>query len=294
MEIFNKKIVVLSWWPWLEREIAKKSADFVKKNLNRDFDYYELPSDLELFLENKDKYNLAIPVFHWEYWEDWKIFAFLEILWIPYTFSDYSVHSLCLDKFKTNILVSSLWINIPEQFIIDSTLENKLNSYPVIVKPNSWWSSFHTYKVKNQDDYNNKIKIMKKELNDNILVQDFIAWDEYSVPMVSWKILPIMKLEKEKDEFFDYEAKYENNSEIKEIFPEIENNLKSKLVSASKIIHDFFNIKSVCRIDFLVRDNEIYFLEVNTIPWMTDASILPKAWSLTGKNSTQLVTEIIN
>ena len=115
---WEKKIVILTWGPGLEKEVAKKSASFVKNNLDKDFDYYELPEELESFLENKDKYNLAIPVFHWEYGEDWKIFAFLDVLNIPHTFSRYSAHSLCLNKFKTNILVGDLWVKAPKQILI--------------------------------------------------------------------------------------------------------------------------------------------------------------------------------
>jgi len=59
-----KKIVILSGGTGAEIEIAKKSAKFFKKNLKREYDYYELPRQLNSFLENKEKYSLAIPVFH--------------------------------------------------------------------------------------------------------------------------------------------------------------------------------------------------------------------------------------
>ena len=102
-----------------------------------------------------------------------------------------------------------------------------------------------------------------------------------------------MKLQKNQEDFFDYEAKYSDNHKIKEIFPEIEPNLKNKFEIICKKIYTFFNIKNICRIDFLVRNWEIYFLEINTIPWMTDASILPKSWKLTWRSSKELVKEFL-
>jgi len=103
-----KKVVILSGGTGTEIEVAKKSALFFKKYLNQDYDYYELPKELDNFLRNKDKYSSAIPVFHGEYGEDGKIFAFLDILGIQASFSPYYTHAFCLDKYKTNILVSQL------------------------------------------------------------------------------------------------------------------------------------------------------------------------------------------
>ena len=92
---------------------------------------------------------------------------------------------------------------------------------------------------------------------------------------------------------FDYEAKYEDDSKIQEVFPEIEVTLKTKLEVATRKISNYFNIKWFSRIDFLVIDDQPYFLEVNTIPGMTEASILPKSWELTGRSFEELVVKII-
>jgi len=286
-----KKIAILSWWTWSEVEIAQKSAFFIKKYIKKDYDYYELPKQLDTFLENKDKYSLTIPVFHWEYWEDGRIFAFLDILGISHVFSDYSVHSLCLDKYKTNIIVESLAVNIPKSYLYKNKIE--INTYPQIIKPNKWWSSFYTYKINNESELKEKINILKENIQDDILIQEFIPGDEYSIPVINWTILPIMKLEKKQGDFFDYTSKYEDNTKIKETFPEIEKYLEKKLIEKTEKIYDFFGLKWISRIDFLVKNNEIYFLEVNTIPWLTDVSILPQAWKLTGKSFEELIEEII-
>lgn len=287
-----KKIVILSWWTSSEREIALKSSEFFKKNLIWEFDFYSLPEELDLFLENKNKYDLAIPVFHWEYWEDWKIFAFLNILWIKTSFSPFETHAICLNKFVTNELVWKLWVNIPKQYLYKWISE--ITNFPQIVKPNKWWSSMFTYKVEDKADFEDKIKIIEDNIEDDILVQEFIIADEYSVSIVWDEILPIMKLEKvNKWDFFDFDNKYSSVPKIIETWPEIELSLKNKLEENAIKIYNFFKCKWFSRVDFLVNWNEIYFLEVNTIPWMTDKSIVPKSWALTNRTNQELVEKII-
>jgi len=290
----SKKIAILTGGPWLEAEIAVKSATLFTQNITEEYDYYELPRDKDLFLEKHSEYTLAIPVFHGEYWEDGKIFAFLEILWIPHTFSNYDTHSTCLDKYKTNLLAESIGINVPDQYIFDIDLAIYPKNFPVIVKPNKWGSSFHTYKIENLTDFKEKTQLMNREVNDDILVQEFIIGDEYSIPMVAGAIIPTMMVEKKNPEdIFDYNSKYESEDTMREIFPVIQKDLAKILNTHTHMLYNFFKIKWCARIDFLVQWEKIYFLEVNTIPGMTPESILPKAWKLTGKSLPELVDTIM-
>lgn len=291
-KILMKKAVILTWWPGLEREIALKSAWFFEEYLAKDFDKYDLPNQLDEFMRNKNKYNLAIPVFHGEYWEDGQVFSLLNTLEIPHCFSDYKTHALCLDKEKTNILVYQLGIKIPFQYIAKHNQEFP-EKYPVIMKPNNWGSSFHTYKINDSQEFYDCYEKTRKDLTDEILIQEFIAGDEYSVPVVDGEVLPIMKVEKQSnDDLFDFESKYESENKMKETFPEIDEELKNILEENTLKIYNYFGIKSMCRIDYLVQDWKAYFLEINTIPWMTKWSILPKAWEKTWRNFNELVEKI--
>lgn len=288
-----KKIALLSGWPWYEKEVAKRSAQFFKENLESEFDYYELPEQLSEFIAKRQEYSLAIPVFHGEYGEDGKIFWFLEVLWIPYTFSPFDVHSLCMNKFRTNAILSALWITVPEQSIFGWDTEKYVN-FPYIVKPNHGGSSFYTHKVQNTEELKTAIQDIQEHTTDEILIQQFITGEEYSVPVVKGKTLPIMKVEK-KDMWavFDYTSKYDDDSAMREVFPEIEAPLKGKLEQTSEKIFSFLGCKGVARIDYIVQAGIPYFLEVNTIPWMTKASIVPKAWALTGRSPKELIQEIL-
>lgn len=289
------KIVILSWWTWDEREVALKSVEIFRNNIDN-HDFYILPEQLDDFLANRSNYIQAVPVFHGEYGEDGKIFAMLDLLEINYNNTSYASHSLCLDKVNTNIIAKSIGLNVPDQSIVDiSNNHNSLERFPIIMKPNTGWSSFHTYKINNQSEFDEKLSLMKKDCDDEILIQDFVVWDEYSVSFVDWETLPIMKLEKQnKEDFFDYESKYESEEIMKETFPLIEDELRLKLESDTLKICKHFNIIWYARIDFLVRSNDVYFLEVNTIPGTTKASILPKAWRLAGRSDGELIEKLTN
>lgn len=302
-----QKIVILSGWTGDERWIALKSVEYFKNNIQDEYDYYILPEQLDEFIQNKNKYNLAIPIFHWEYGEDGRIFAMLDLFWIHHVLSPYDAHSLCLDKYKSNILAEKIWAKVPTQFLIPrcshgwygkwekNAWEEKIG-FPMIMKPNKWWSSYHTYKADNTEQYSKYFDVIESKSSDDLLLQKFIIAEEYSLPVVAWEILPIMKLEKQELEmFFDYESKYESEAKIKEVFPDIEKKLKWELEKQSKSIYKLFWIKWFCRIDYLVdQENNIYFLEVNTIPGMSPASIIPKSWKKTWATPAQLVQKIIS
>jgi D-alanine-D-alanine ligase len=100
-----------------------------------------------------------------------------------------------------------------------------------------------------------------------------------------------MKVQKEQSEIFDYTNKYEDDIEI---FPTLETQLKSELIEQSEKIFSTLWCKTIARIDFIIRDNIPYFLEINTIPGMTEVSILPKAWKLSGKSLEEFTEFIVS
>ncbi len=288
-----KKIAILSWWTGYEREVALKSAQYFQENIEIPYDFYLLPEEFENFYQHKNEYICVIPVFHGEYWEDGKIFAFLELLWIPHFFSNSDVHAFCLDKWKTNIIIENLWVQIPKQYIYNWTIE--IDTFPCIVKPNHGWSSFYTYKVQSQQELLEAVKEIQTHTTDQVLVQEFITGEEVSVPLVDWKVLPIMSLVKQQENaVFDYESKYETQNYMKEEFDIIWASEKEHLTHSCQKIYSTLWCKDIARIDFIINQNGAYFLEINTIPWMTQASILPQAWRKLGNTDTQLITYLLN
>lgn len=292
------KIAILTWWTWLERDIAIKSAKTFKDNMSHENDIFVLPEEMDKFLSLYKEYNIFLPIFHWEYWEDWKVFWFLESLNLRYCLSPFKTHVICMDKNVTNILVEKIGVKVPKSVLVSNIYQIRGHdfNFPLIVKPNSWWSSFATYKVNDRDELIDALENLFLISNDLALIQEFITWTEYSVPVV-WnddlEVLPIMRVKLTDWDFFDFNEKY-NSDWNNEIFDEIEIDTKTELENNAKDIYRFLWCRWISRIDFIVNENWVYFLEVNTIPWFTDSSIFPKAWKLTWRKLEELVELIIN
>lgn len=294
-----KKIAILTGGPWFERNVALKSVKLFEKYIKRDYETFILPEALDRFISRRDEFEKIIPVFHGEYGEDGRIQALLDIFNIPYVWSSYSTNALCMNKKQANAVAAYNWLTVPKELCVSNStkiLEKDFNlSFPVIIKPNTGWSSYYTYKISDFSQLIEKLNFIWENISDHILIQEYILWDEYSVSVVNKEVLsPIMFVEKNnKADFFDYESKYESESGMRETFPELKPNLKEKLVSVTKRVIEIFDIDWYARVDFIVRDDTAYFLEVNTIPGSTEVSILPKAWKLTGRSLEEFVEEIL-
>lgn len=294
-----KKIALLTWWPWFERNVALKSVKLFEKYIKRDYETFILPEALDYFLSRREEFEKVIPVFHGEYGEDGRIQALLDIYNIPYVGSSYDTNALCINKKQANAVAAYNWLTVPKELCVSKSTKILIKdfnlNFPVIIKPNTGWSSYYTYKISDFSQLIEKLNFIWENISDHILIQEYILWDEYSVSVVNKEVLSsIMFVEKNnKADFFDYESKYESESGMRETFPNIDISLKSKLIDATQKAVEIFGIDWYARVDFIVRDSIPYFLEVNTIPWSTEVSILPKAWKLTGRSLEDFVEEVL-
>ena len=107
------------------------------------------------------------------------------------------------------------------------------------------------------------------------------------------EVLPIMQIVNLKSVVFDWKEKYESDGS-NEVFPlDLDPVLAEKLQSASIKIYQLLGCRGVARVDYRVRDGELYFLEVNTFPGATKASFIPKMWQKTGRDMGAFITMLI-
>lgn len=294
-----KKIALLTGGSGFERNVALKSVKLFEKYISRDYETFILPEALDNFISRKNEFEKVIPVFHGEYGEDGRIQALLDIYNIPYVGSSYATNALCMNKKQANAVAAFNGLIVPKELCISIWYilnRNNFNlNFPVIIKPNTGWSSYYTYKIENFWELEEKIKYIWNNISGDLLIQEYILWDEYSLSVVNGEILEaIMFVEKNnKEDFFDYESKYENESGMRETFPEFNTVLRNTLIQVTQKTINIFDIQWYARIDFIVRDNTVYFLEVNTIPGSTEVSILPKAWKLSWRTLDEFVGEIL-
>lgn len=277
-------IAIITGWSSTEREISLNSASNVSqviRDLWNDVDVFDFPSQRDTFLQDYAKYDLIYPCIHWVGWEDGQIAALATLLGKKYVFGSTMSHSLCLNKYASTMLAQSAWLTVPETMYITDTetfasRENRRERF--IVKPNSGGSSVDTAIFTNKQDAQ---QLIEKILTyDTVVIQNVIKARELTVSVFSVddkdpEVLAITEIQ-HTHEFFDIEAKYDPKT--LEVTPApIDEQLAKELRKLTIQAFKSFSCKDFARVDYLRDGKDIYFLEVNTIPWMTANSIVPRA-----------------
>ena len=289
------KVVVLMGGKSSEREISLKTGKAVSEALRKlGHEVYELDVSKELpckLLEIKpDKVFIAL---HGKLGEDGTVQGMLEVLEIPYTGSDTIASAVSIDKDFTKRIVKTLGIRTPEwELIIDEEDVKNLNwnKFPCVVKPAREGSSVGLKVINNEEDLKEYVKNLLKR-TDRVIVEEFIEGRDMTVGFLKGEVLPVIEI-KPKRGIYDYESKYTKG--MSEYTFLEDKKLEKKLQEISKKIYKILGLKDFARIDFRVRsEGEIYFLEVNTIPGMTELSLLPMAAKRKGVDFINLVRIII-
>ncbi|WP_457641775.1 D-alanine--D-alanine ligase [Persephonella sp.] len=291
------KVALLYGGTSSEREISIKSGKAVEKalkNLGIKFKAFD-PAEKENFINSLLEFNpdIAFIALHGKTGEDGTIQGVLEFLNIKYTGSDIKTSAICMDKSLTKDILKSHNIIVPEGYTVKAVkqLEGIDISFPVVVKPNSEGSSIGVSIVENETQL--KIAVEKAlKLDKTVIVERFIKGREITVGILNGEPLDIIEI-KVKKGFYDYHNKY-LSEETEYICPaEIEENLYRKIQEIALQIYNILGCKGVARIDFILEKDKPYFLEINTIPGLTDHSLIPKAAAVKGLKFEDLVLRII-
>jgi D-alanine-D-alanine ligase len=299
-----------------EAQISYKSAVTVGNNIDRDkFDVYRIdinpqgwwyePAGGERSAVNRDdfsvmhngirvNFDLILLCIHGTPGEDGKLQGYFDMLQLPYTSCDAATSALTFNKRYTVAVASFAGIHVarslhlfkhtpvtPDEILAQLKL-------PVFVKPNNGGSSIGMSRVNEPGALTAALDKAFKE-DSQVLVEEFISGREFTIGVFKTKegiiVLPITEIVT-KNEFFDFEAKYQGKSE--ETTPAlIDATMKQKLESAAKRVYEVLNCRGVVRIDFIYDTSagEPFMLEVNTVPGQSEASVIPQqvramGWSL--------------
>lgn len=290
------RIVVLMGGRSSEREISLKTGKAVAKALRElGHKVYELDlsSDLpcKLIEINPDKVFIAL---HGKFGEDGTVQGMLEILEVPYTGSDTIASAVSIDKDFAKRIVKTLGINTPDWdvFIEERDIrEKKWNKFPAIVKPAREGSSVGIRIVRTNEELEEYSRELLKKV-DKVIVEEFIEGRDLTVSILKGKALPVIEI-KPKKKIYDYECKYTKG--MSDYIFINEESLSKKLQEIAKKIYKYFSLKDFARVDFRVSNKDnIYFLEINTIPGMTELSLLPMAAKEEGIDFKELINIIIS
>jgi len=238
------------------------------------------------FVRNSEKirFDFAYITIHGTPGEDGKLQGYFDMVKIPYSTCGVYSSALTFNKyFCSNYLrnfnvpmAKSILLYKGDQVEADQLVE-KLG-LPMFVKPNAGGSSFGVTKVKEKAQLLDALHIALKESSD-ILVEEFIDGPEFTCGLVKLSdqelIFPVTEVIPQ-NEFFDFEAKY-TVGKTDEITPaRLSHELTQKIQELSSRIYDLCNCSGIVRMDYILKDNEFYFLEVNTTPGMTSTSFVPQ------------------
>jgi D-alanine-D-alanine ligase len=299
-----------------EAQISYKSAITVGNNVDRDkFNVYRIdinpegwwyePVDGVKSKVNRDdfsvndngskvNFDVILLCIHGTPGEDGKLQGYFDMLGIPYTSCDAATSALTFNKRYTVAVAAFGGINVAKSLHlfkhtpvgVDSILAQL--KLPVFVKPNNGGSSIGMSKVNQPGELGAALEKAFKE-DDQVLVEEFISGREFTIGVFRDKsgttVLPITEIIT-KNEFFDFEAKYQGKSE--EITPaQVDALMQEQLESAARRVYELLNCRGVVRIDFIydTAAGKPYMLEVNTVPGQSEASVIPqqvraKGWTL--------------
>ncbi|MDI3526697.1 MAG: D-alanine-D-alanine ligase [Tenuifilum sp.] len=245
-------------------------------------------------------FDCALIAIHGTPGENGLLQAYFQMLKIPYTTGGVMNSAVTFNKYFSKELVAATGVSLAKDVIIKrgenyvpEEIVEKLG-LPVFVKPNESGSSYGVTKVKTIDDLAPAIDKAFTE-DEFVIVEEFISGRELTCGVFKGAkneiVLPVTEIIPE-TEFFDYDAKYLNKSQ--EITPaQIPDQLKERIQNFSSKIYDRLQCKGIVRVDYIVRDENIYFLEINTVPGMSAASIVPQQVRATGMNMRDFFTMVV-
>ena len=232
--------------------------------------------------------------------EDGYMQAYFKLLNIPQT--SCSMYQAALTFNKRDLLstlkpygiktAESYYLNLGDAIDEDAIVAKV--GLPCFVKANKAGSSFGISKVYEKKDLKAAIKNSFKE-DDEIIIEQFLDGVEVSVGVISYKgkttVLPITEIVSEND-FFDYQAKYEGKSQ--EITPaRISKDYEDKTKAVAQLIYNVLGMKGFSRSEFIFKNDEPYLLEMNTVPGLTNESILPQQAAKAGISMSDLFDNAI-
>ncbi|MEA3506617.1 MAG: D-alanine--D-alanine ligase, partial [Elusimicrobiota bacterium] len=214
----------------------------------------------------------------------------LEVLNLPYTGSGVLASALCMDKIRSKEIFKYNGLSTPDWQELKNGDEVKLK-LPVVIKPVSGGSTIATTIVRNEEDIEPAVKKVR-DTKDRVIVEKYIPGREITVGVVDGKSLPVLEIISE-TEFYDYRAKYENGMSHHHSPRGVSEKILSRLRAEAEIAYEVTGCSGAVRADFRLAGKKGYILEINTIPGMSETSLLPEAAEIDGISFRELVVNIL-
>jgi len=305
-----------------EYEISVKSAGQVSKLLDSEYHVYIIiirgtswywedakgryhNIDKNDFSLRKDDYRIRFDAvfiaIHGTPGENGLLQGYFDMLQIPYTSCGSFCSALTFNKQATKLYLKEFNIRMARSLLIRKNERKDFKAIlkevglPCFVKPNDSGSSYGVSKVKSESDLEGAFEKAFRESSE-VLVETFMGGREVACGVVkthnSSVVLPVTEIIP-KNEFFDYEDKYTPGKSDEVTPADLPVEITERIKDLSSRVYDILGCKGIVRVDFIIVDNDPYFLEINTVPGMTGESIIPKQAEAAGINLEELYSSVI-
>jgi len=283
--------------PGEEREISLKSGKAIQLALD-DIGY----NVLSITMENKlgdiisdlHSVDLVFLGLHGSIGENGTIQGFLESLGIKYTGSDPLSSAICMDKNISKIIARDSKVNTPNWKIVtrDQTLNEDNSEFPLVIKPNDQGSTVGLTVVHDESELGPALNLAYN-YSSSVMVEQFIEGRELTVTLIGGKALPVCEIIPS-HELYDYECKYTSGMSKYVCPADIDLDLTKRVQEITERLFDVLKCRHYSRADFrLDHEDNLWFLEMNTLPGMTDTSLAPMAAKAAGFSFNDLIDRIV-
>lgn len=294
-------------------EIFARFGNWFLKAYRRNGEERTVLSDGEVTVDKTDfsvmlggekiKFDYAYIMQHGTPGENGLMQGYLEMLGVPHSGCNAFVSAITFDKFSCKSYLKDVdFVKCADDIFlrkgdsIEGVAEKAVRrlGLPMFVKPTDGGSSFGVTKVKSVEDFDKAVEYAFSE--GNMLIAEAAITGRELTCAVYYDgkenvALPVIEIITE-NEFFDYEAKYNGHS--KEVCPaQIPDSLRDEIQETSKKIYAQLGCGGLVRVDYISSEDGLYFLEINAIPGMTSASLVPQMVRAAGMNMTDFLTTVI-
>lgn len=292
------KVAVLYGGVSTEREVSLVSGAAVLAALKRrGIDATGVdPRDESLFDLGKRGFERAFIAMHGPGGEDGSVQGALEVLGIPYTGSGVQGSSLGMDKLRTKRLASALGVMTADSFVLrtvgDCATAMERLGLPLIVKPATQGSSVGMSKVTTPEEMEPAYRAAAA-VDDVVFAEKWITGAEYTVAVLHRRVLPAIRIEAA-NAFYDYEAKYKRNDTKYHCPAGLSAQAEAHMASLALAAFDAIGAEGWGRVDFMAdHTGRPLLLEINTVPGMTDHSLVPMAARAAGIDFDELCWQVL-
>ncbi len=322
------KVGVLMGGPSTEREISLKSGKAVYEALKQSglqviaIDIKTDSIEKNMRLIESCKIDCAFLALHGRFGEDGQIQEILESVKIPYTGSGVLASRLAMDKVASRKIFQANGLNVPKYKIVEKasygigkyktflTTENHLKviakrfscnsdwkvnnnlKLPLVIKPTTHGSSIGLSIIDKQERLDKAVSLAFA-FDERIMIEEYVEGREVTVGILKEQPLPVIEIIP-KRRFFDYEAKYTPGMTDYEVPAKLEESVAREVKKAALSAHKLLGCSGCSRVDMILsKDNLPFVLEVNTIPGLTNTSLLPRAAKTQGIEFNELCLKLI-